>query len=41
MNTRQTVRNRDDLETDNGDDMDLEECRRLGRGDVFLTFEEY
>jgi len=41
MNTRQTIRNRDDLEMDNGDDIGMDECRRLGRGDVLLTFEEY
>jgi len=44
MNTRQATRNRNDLEMNNRDDLDdldLDECRRLGRGDVLLTFEEY
>jgi len=41
MNTRQTIRNKDDLRMDSGDDLDLNECRRLGRGDVLQTFEEY
>jgi len=41
MNTRQTVRNRDDVRMDNRDELDMDECQRMGRGDVLLTFEEY